>query len=465
MKLKEFYTFLKENRLKLSDKSLFILTIPYIINVFISTEIKVWELLLIPLFVFCIDLLFKNKYHFIFVSLYIYFLYSYIVYDDTNHVIHALRVRTFSIIFVLITAFVTYLSYKKKENIKALNVFILFLSLTFLYNPPEASPGTKSEILNKINSSYTGIPFENIEKSSDPVILIILDELGSRSEIYNYSKDSIDFDINKQLEKLSYKAYNRFTSLALGTNYSLPSIFNFNLHNSSYIKKIDTISDVNLEATKEFTHIFRDNLLVDSLIQKEVKTNSYGYVKFKKTEAQSLYLKRYPWDNGYNFAFFFKNLPLLNKLLSKSMLLFFEGKNFSGYNLFRRDVLSALKEFTPKKNNFYYFHILAPHAPYSYFDEYQSKNPNPKLHKNIERLNEQIKFSRFFLPKVSKILADNKFDNCRVIVTGDHGYRGFIGGVDPYLTSLYLKGYDSLVVKKEATVQDLGKLIYESFEP
>lgn len=125
---------------------------------------------------------------------------------------------------------------------------------------------------------------------------------------------------------------------------------------------------------------------------------------------------------------------------------------------FRKNVLDSLKSFNPQKNNFYYFHLHAPHDPFTYFDEYPEEDAV-----SLSKTEEYIKFKKFFLNKLLHILKDEKFNDSRIIITGDHGWR-HDNKIDKYQTSLYLKNYPNFILEDEFFVQDLGFLINNSFK-
>ena len=125
---------------------------------------------------------------------------------------------------------------------------------------------------------------------------------------------------------------------------------------------------------------------------------------------------------------------------------------------FRKDVLDSLKSFNPQKNNFYYFHLHAPHDPFTYFDEYPKEGSV-----SLSKTEEYIKFKKFFLNKLLHILKDEKFNNSRIIITGDHGWRQD-NRINKYQTSLYLKNYPNFELEDNFFVQDLGFLINNSFK-
>ena len=120
-----------------------------------------------------------------------------------------------------------------------------------------------------------------------------------------------------------------------------------------------------------------------------------------------------------------------------------------------KEVLSKLSSISPDKNNFYFFHLYAPHWPYSYFDEHYED-------KSLSDLDNHILFKRFFLNKLLYVLNDSKFKSSRIIITGDHGYR-FDPIIDKTKTSLYIKGYDNIKDVNSFVLQDLGYLINASF--
>ena len=225
-----------------------------------------------------------------------------------------------------------YISALKKDGIKAFNVFLIFFTLSeFIVSPfyeSESIDSFKERLMQssfnlnfdnfedegmnvKIisseeeNGSYTfdnnfddiknyiteqsidsykkrlrqsssDFNFENVLAQDSPVIFIILDELSSSQEIYNYTKDSIDFNFDKKLNQIGFQTFSVFNSLSVKTTLSLPSIFNFNLHNSkkTFLYEEDIFngySDRKRIYTK-FIESFRKNALVDSL-----EKRSQGY--------------------------------------------------------------------------------------------------------------------------------------------------------------------------------------------
>ena len=128
-------------------------------------------------------------------------------------------------------------------------------------------------------------------------------------------------------------------------------------------------------------------------------------------------------------------MNIIDKVLAITLYGFID-KKIQGpdkpYWKLNKEVLSKLSSISPDKNNFYFFHLYAPHWPYSYFDEHYED-------KSLGDLDNHILFKRFFLNKLLYVLNDSKFKSSRIIITGDHGYR-FDPIIDKTKTSLYIKG-------------------------
>ena len=404
-----------------------------------------------------------------------------------------------------------YISALKKDGIKAFNVFLIFFTLSeFIVSPfyeSESIDSFKERLMQssfnlnfdnfedegmnvKIisseeeNGSYTfdnnfddiknyiteqsidsykkrlrqsssDFNFENVLAQDSPVIFIILDELSSSQEIYNYTKDSIDFNFDKKLNQIGFQTFSVFNSLSVKTTLSLPSIFNFNLHNSkkTFLYEEDIFngySDRKRIYTK-FIESFRKNALVDSLEKKGVKVTSYGFLPFDGHEKT---LNNHLWNKATDQ----KNMNIIDKVLATTLYGFINKKIQGADKPFwelNKDVLSKLSSMSPDKNNFYFFHLYAPHYPFSYFDEHYED-------KSLGNLDNHVVYKRFFLNKLLGVLNDRKFETSRIIITGDHGYR-FDPKIDKTKTSLYIKGYDNIMNVNSFVVQDLGYLINSSF--
>ena len=488
-----------------------IILLPFLINLYLEHSVDFIYCILCFISLLIIDGFKKPTINPSIITFIIYFFYSFWFFEDTNLIIHSLRFRWFSILFIVLTYFVIYMSAVKKGGIKVLNVFIIFFTLSkFIISPfynsesidsfkdslrhssavfsfdNVADEGINLKIFStgeepddlvfnnkfddiknyvteksidsykeRLKQSSSGFKFNKIVAQDSPVILIILDELSSSQEIYNYTKDSIDYDFDKKLSQIGFQTFPVFNSLSVKTTLSLPSIFNFNLHKSkqTFLYEEDVFngySDRKLIYTK-FIESYRKNALVDSLEKKAVKVTSYGHLNFDGYEKTlNNHLLNKVTDQ--------KNMNLIDKVLAVTLYRFIYNKvqgPDKPYWEVNKEVLSNLSSLSPNNNNFYFIHFYAPHYPYSYIDEHYEDN-------SLSDLDNHIQFKRFFLNKLLGVLSDSKFNTSRIIISGDHGYR-FDPTIDKTKTSLYIKGYNNIKNVNSIVVQDLGYLINASF--
>ena len=375
-----------------------------------------------------------------------------IFFDNINHIILDLRFRWFSLFFLLVIFLIVGVSKRFSGGVKFFNVFLLFFTvMKFVIPTYDFDPNL--DYFKTIKDDNYRVNFGNISNKKSPVILIILDELSSSKEIFKYTQDSLDYQFDNQLIDYGFNSFDSFKSQSFHTKFSMPSLFNFNLHNSLIFKGYENSEFGNLsEANVNFqvNDLFKKNILVDSLSRKNIKINSYGLVSFK---SHPKFLKNYLW----NLTTEQKAISSFEKILKLTFFGFVKKKikQSTRFDYFRKDVLYNLNSLKPLDNNFYYFHFYAPHKPFKYFNEFKVDNKLSDLEKHIQ-------FKRFFLPKILNVLSQDKFKQSRIIISGDHGFRSD-STIDKYKTSLYLKGYDHINNVNSFTVQDLGYLINESF--
>ena len=430
-----------------------ILSLPFTIEVLF--DFGAVSVLLIPITLYFLDIKVNPSKYFVFFILCFLF-YNNIIYYDTHLKLHELRLRYFSSIFLLVSFCINLICLKYKNVIKYVNVFFLFLSISFVatktYN--SFSLFDRSSFLEKLNFEYKTSTLE-IGKSDDPVILIILDGLSSSEEIFKHTKDSIDLKLDFYLKKRGYKVISNARTESLRTTISLPSLFNFNLHNSIDKDSIENI-DKGLQTIDGFQEIFNENLLVDSLLTRSVKSYSFGIGEFTRGINNDDFC--YLWgDSCYGSS--------LENILSKTIIeTIIHGldRDTEKVDLFRKNSLEQLENLVPVQKSFYYFHLFFPHDPYSYFEEYPNVGLNYLTISEEEYLSEHIKYKRWFVDKFIDLIEDADFQNSRIIIAGDHGFR-HNKSIAPELTNIYLKGYNSINANNDITVQQIGNIILESF--
>lgn len=431
-----------------------ILSIPFVILSLIEGVNII--VLLLPVTFYIIERKFDLSKTFIY-SFFIFLFYCQIIFDDTKFNIHDLRLRYFSIMFIFFSLTINFLLLKKRDLIFFVNVFILFFSLNILlFNFISGLNNfNRNAFLDKLDFKYNNSTLK-VNKSENPLILIVLDEFSSTSEIYNLTNDSIDYKLDVFLKSKGYSVYNKSITKTKRTSLSLPSIFNFNLHNSFKNDSIEA-KDKGFQKLSGFGEIFSYNLLVDSLNLKSVNSNSFGLLPFKNGINDPNFY--YYWTDKY------PNISIFKSIINRTILgTYLEGENRVTKNIdnFRKQSLERMINLKPLNNNFYYFHLFFPHDPYSFFEEYPNRELNFITISESEYLEEHIRYKRWFVDKLINVFDDFSFKNSRVIITGDHGFR-YNKLINPELTNIYFKGFPIEATNKVNNVQDLGYLINESF--
>jgi hypothetical protein len=95
-----------------------------------------------------------------------------------------------------------------------------------------------------------------------------------------------------------------------------------------------------------------------------------------------------------------------------------------------------------------------PHSPFSYNPEF------PLINNNQSNYHRYWNFTNAKLMTLLKELMRNK--KYRIILTGDHGYRGDIR-VNSHFTFASFYGFEQEKIDKIQSVQDIGSLINNSF--
>lgn len=462
------YGILKKYDLKnyIDRPSSFFILFPYFVFLFLNSNLS-FEILGVGIFFVLFDLIIFNKLknqkwvNLIYFLLLVFF-YSKIFFNDTEIVIHRLRFREFLLIFCAISLAIVSFVFRLHNGLKIFNVFFLVFGLTFLFNSNSNRLFNRKIILEENNFKYDrNKSFKN--NSNAPIIFLIFDELSSSKEIYKYTKDSTDLFLDIELNKRGFKVKDDFISESIHTKFSIPSIFNFNLHRNSKI--LDSIDKINDEVTiqKSYYWIASNNLLVDSLNNKSIKSYSYGLFPFSKGEFIDGFT--YWWPSFRDPLRIFGNENLFQAFFQETLLKSIESVflDVTSVEKFKEDVFFKLKSLSPVKNSFYYFHFYAPHEPFAWGNEYKSKLDVEDLKSENKNLNEHIRFRRYFLKKILPLIIDDKLSKSRIIISGDHGYRGSPNKINPYSTNLYLYGFDKSDFEKIKNVQDLGYLINGSF--
>jgi hypothetical protein len=341
-----------------------------------------------------------------------------------------LRLRYYLPILWIIIWILIY-NFRKKNGYIIINTYFLILGIsTFL-----------SIVIAPQQKKIGGHFIEMNESHTKPVILLIVDEYSSPTELYKNKTDSSIFEFNKTLISAGWKVNHNQCSDNLFTVHSLSSLFNYNLK----------LKDTSLTINESIQNLRESKLILD-LYKKNVSFHNFGIFDIGNTKAFSK-IHFYGKDEKSNsniFKSFFAN--------SLIGLLYADFTQLDHNKFLVENGLIKLRSLIGKKK-FIYIHILMPHGPF----EYNGYN-NFKL-KKLNNVDNYISYWHFtnsvVMEKLLKPLVEsNQF---KIILTGDHGFRGERDKVNPHQTITAFYGFNSSKLDQIKSVQDLGSLINSSY--
>jgi hypothetical protein len=141
--------------------------------------------------------------------------------------------------------------------------------------------------------------------------------------------------------------------------------------------------------------------------------------------------------------------------------------NFKGYGFVKsfypmekhnkyifNNFLDSLKKIH-NQNSFIYTHLFMPHSPIIFEPEFKYRE-----NYNLKNYLDYWNFTNYKLKHLlSELTKGNKY---RIILTGDHGYRGDYR-VNPHNTFVAFYGFEKETIDSLKSVQDLGSLINSGF--
>lgn len=333
---------------------------------------------------------------------------------------------------------------RKKLSYKALNIFLVILSVVAFGSSISKEPN-KAVPLESIQNNYqelTHQPQENM-----PVILIIVDEYNSPDNLFELTKDSSIYQFNNWLIEKGWQTKTTSYSNELSTIHSLSSLFNFNL---SQQKTYSAQSEEKIVVSKLY-----HAALADSLSKKGVSVYNYGIFDLGNTKPKS---RLYLYPRNFIEAFLLHSTYLAEKTKTGSFQTKYLKNPPSYISDHNIDILehlpSRLDEEKLANKSFVYVHLYMPHNPFSLAPEFS----NPETD-NFKRYVAYWKFSN---QKLQALLSElNKGNKYRIILTGDHGLRESITNSHLSFSAYYgFEGYD---LDKIRSVQDIGSLINSAY--
>lgn len=275
-----------------------------------------------------------------------------------------------------------------------------------------------------------------------PIVLIILDEYSAPDDLYASIQDSSVYEFSNFLKHNDWIVNNKFYSNEISTIHSLSSMFNFNISNEINFSErtVENLAHFNLLNSK----------LNDEFIKKNIDVVNFGIFDFGSTKPLT---RLYYYPKSF-FELFFANsiyhvvrIPLLNFFETNRDLSFYPMEEHNKY-LFNKlpDTLSLIKS-----NKFFlYSHFYMPHNPILYRPEIQLLPNN---------FTNYLLFWNFTNSKIKDLIVElTKKNKYKIIITGDHGYKGD-KRFNPNLTFSAFYGFNEEIPMFGGTVQDLGYLI------
>lgn len=387
----------------------------------------------------------KNRYNTDLSSLFITSLFVLFYYDQLIEFVLYLNVHLFHLSLVKARYYIpllwimgVYVCQKQSKNIsrfsKFINAFLLIntgviLGSGYLQNTDFPEP----------KNHFISIPPDR----NKPVVLIVLDEYASPSELYRNTRDISLFEFSEKLTNSGWIIQKQQRSKHLKTANSLSSLFNFNY----------SLTDKQIPlpfALEQLKHA----KLIKVLEQRGVQIYNYGIFDLSKSPA---FTKLYFYEKEE----FERNF--LKQVLAGSMFrLLYGPENEDQHKHNQFLVENAFRQLhkSKQKQSFYYIHLLMPHLPFEYYgkQKYVAKS-------NLNTIQNYIPYYQFTnklaYSELIKPLVDTQ--HFKIIVTGDHGYRWDRSVINPYLTMSAYYGFPKSQVDKVKSVQDLGSLIYASY--
>jgi hypothetical protein len=380
---------------------------------------------------------------FVVVFFYGYYIANYLqksIHDQLNILI---RGRTMIEIGVAVFMLLIVTVRNKSFSYKYLNIFLVLFSVTTIITSIRSVAPIRT---SAFKSNYILIPKNN--GNTKPVLLIISDEYNSPDGLFNVYKDSNVYQFSKQLANNGWIVKNSFYTYETSTIHSVSSLFNFNLSTSLNYNQQEI---VDIGASK-LIHAS----IADSFKRKGVSVVNFGIFDIGESSALSGGLYMYPktfFEDLMTYTAYYTIRNNTNNFNKNGLRGGFYPMELQNKFIFNKMTDSLNKIKNPR--TFIYTHLYMPHSPLKF-------NPEFPL-RTVFNLNNYTAYWNFTNTKLTGLLTalikENKY---KIILTGDHGYRGD-KRVNPNNTFTAFYGFEQIAIESVKTVQDLGSLIIGSY--
>ncbi len=193
------------------------------------------------------------------------------------------------------------------------------------------------------------------------MFLIITDEYSSPDELFTLFPDSSIYDFSKGLKQAGWVVRNRSLSYETNTINSLSSMFNFNLsEGKEYRKASVTTTSMNMLHCR----------LGDSLERKNIDIINFGIFDINKSRP---FDRLYPYPKSYTEVLFYNSAITVINQNTGSMKQDGFKPNFVAMASHNKKIFETLADSLqrlPAHNHFLYVHLLIPHRPFIYYDDF-----------------------------------------------------------------------------------------------
>jgi hypothetical protein len=435
--------------------SITLLTLPYLIyylpEFLESNFFKISFYLGYIALLFSIDILIRKlKYNikiklitdFIIWSLCLYIFYGFILTEKIQSFIISqfdfiIRGRFISIIWIF--AIILVAIFLKPQKYYFINTFLIILiSVNLIYSGVKLFQKKKEK---NITLQVKNISKHKLKPYLKPIILIILDEYSSPNELFKITTDSALFDFSKSLKKNTWVTRDNSFSYEVSTIHSLGSIFNYNLSNNNIYSSIPV---------NNISNYFISPNLINDLETNNIKFINWGIFELKDLKPLTrLYF--YPKNI---IELIFQYSAIYNIIGNTNLS--FKGLDPNYYPMayhnkwLFENLTDSLKKI--KEPAYIYTHFFMPHAPIHYFNEFVSTEKNSTL--------KYIEYWKFTNKKLRPILK-RLGNHYRIILTGDHGFRGN-RNINAHNTFSAFLGFTNKELENLKSVQDFGKIVFSN---
>jgi hypothetical protein len=335
-----------------------------------------------------------------------------------------LQVLVFYLIILLLSIFSLKKEFLDEILFKYYIISIFYFGIAILFE--QARPVKYNQNF-KINSVDMGLDKLIMKKST---LLIVLDEYSPFTEIKNVTVNNKDHFLENYLIEKKFFTSTIKTSEA-STLRSIDKIFNSRFQNS--------FSNPNI------THV-KQSLYSTNFIP-ELKRKGYNFVNYSFIDFSQ-------HNSKYNFDPYKTNKKI--QIIKFSIFKIFYDRLFEnkfdniGYNKF---ILSESNIFLKNKeswnNNFIYLHVLMPHGPFYFSNDFEYKTRNVKNY---------IEFRRFTSKLMVNYLKSIDLGKFNIFIISDHGFRSS-KLIDPYASFFSCSNCD-FNNKEIIKLENIHKLLF-----